>query len=37
MDKLNDKIVQLHGENQELKHEISVQNKIIEQLKNQVK
>lgn len=37
MDKINDKIVILHGENQELKHQISIQNKIIEQLKNQVK
>lgn len=37
MDKLNNKIVELHGENQELKHKISVQEKIIEQLKRQVK
>jgi len=37
MDKLNNKIVELYGENQELKHKISVQEKIIEQLKQQVK
>ena len=37
MDKLNKKIVELHGENQELKHKISVQEKIIEQLKRQLK
>lgn len=36
MNNLNDKIVQLHGQNQELKHKVSVQEKIIEQLKNQL-
>jgi len=33
----SDRIAELHGENQELKHKISVQEKIIEQLKRQVK
>lgn len=37
MEDFNEKIVKLHGENQELKHKISVQEKIIEQLKRQVK
>lgn len=37
MDKLNDKIVQLHGENQELKYRVSVQEKIIQQLKTQIR
>jgi uncharacterized coiled-coil protein SlyX len=37
MDKLNNRLVQLHGENQELKHKIAVQEKIIQQLQRQVK
>ena len=37
MDKLNNRIVELHGENQELKHKIIIQEIIIQQLKKQVK